>query len=689
MRQALATMMLEPVRDISRPEHVDAEPEEGQACGTGAAPAERATTARVLALQRTVGNRAVQQLLARRARPQTRLERLDELLGKFNVDEDAVIAHLATLDDAEKRVVLRDYRKRIASPLNACEMVRAVKALGPPLPTKLYWVATAGTPDYGDIRPLITESNVPQGERDALATNGWRDWFVRVCTNATMKQAVVDLGFNLPNQLAFIAGEMSADYDDIKSFITAKTVTDRDRERLKTDEWRKWFVGVCTNATMRDAVIDLRFDVPTKVDWMIAEGTDTKLLASALRASRRPELADLVADLKLLARIRSELGADGVATVDQVHVERAQGDEPAEFTKVVDLIPEPRLHNLAAYGSWLKKVAPILGDERFAYLAARIMLVSRYAPRARTEALRVLTAQLQDRETALRMIAEPVQVVIVPRDKMMTELAEFRSLLTSDSGGGPGRTFDKRQWAHVRGVGNVVVGGRTYAAITEENLLGGDPDPKTAAAPKDAKGKVVGTAGTPATGYTIGYSTTTHEFAHVLHRNGLSSAEKKLISKHYNAKRKATETKATLTLPNVWPDGPRISPTAPASWATAGWTDAKWIAKVAEMAEDSRKYYENYSAQNESEYFAQLSNAYLGTNLGSDPTTGQPRNNGRPWIVANEDGEMLALLDKVYKHRTVNEIEAGGGLKAGGLCTNPDPGPPPPPPGPPPKGGGP
>lgn len=122
------------MHDLSRPEHVGPEPEEGRVSGIDGAPAERTTTARVLELQRTAGNRAVQQLLARETKTKTRLQRLDELLDRFNVDEDAVIAHLATLDDAEKRVVLRDYRKRIASPLNACEMVRAVKALGPRYP---------------------------------------------------------------------------------------------------------------------------------------------------------------------------------------------------------------------------------------------------------------------------------------------------------------------------------------------------------------------------------------------------------------------------------------------------------------------------------------------------------------------------------------------------------------------------
>ena len=57
-----------------------------------------------------------------------------------------VIAHLATLSVAEKAVVLRNYRKRIADPLNAGKMARAVRTLGCPLATKLWWAGTAGTP---------------------------------------------------------------------------------------------------------------------------------------------------------------------------------------------------------------------------------------------------------------------------------------------------------------------------------------------------------------------------------------------------------------------------------------------------------------------------------------------------------------------------------------------------------------
>ena len=485
-------------RDTQAADHepVAAEP---QSPGAGLAPSSAAT---VLDLQRRIGNRGVRRVLAaqgvqlaRKEKVKTRLARLDELLGKFNVDEGAVIAHLGTLDDNEKRIVLRDYRKRIADPLNACEMVRAVKLLGGSLPTKLSWVSAAGTPDYGDIRGLITDSTVPQTERNALATNGWRDWFVKVCTNSTM----------------------------------------------------------------RDAVVDLKFDVRTKIEWLRAEGTDAGLFKSAMAVAPRAEIVTTVKDSTLMQWIATEMGAEYATAIDRVLIEKARADGLPDFKAAVDQIPENRLNDLDRAKSWLEWISADAGHERFAYLAARIMLISKYAPAARTEALRVTSTELLDRSTALRMIANKVQVVIVPRGKKMTELAEFAPLLTSDSGKGPGKTFDGREWASVRGVGNVSLNGRMYAAITEENLLGGVP----AAA--------VGEAATPS-------ATRPRRTSSPTSCTGTGSARsRRLISKHYNRKRKATETKDTLTLADVWPDGPRISPTAPADWAAArGPTPGGW-----------------------------------------------------------------------------------------------------------------
>ena len=366
-------------------------------------------------------------------------------------------------------------------------------------------------------------------------------------------------------------------------------------------------------------------------------------------------------------------------------IEAAAAKNTGNWRSFLEGLPEKHLNDLSGFHAWLDKMAPQLSNWRFACLAAAIMVNSSHAPAARKEALRLISAELGDKDVAMRMIKKPVMAVIVPRDKQMTELAEFKSLATSDSGAGPGKTFDGREWAHVRGVGDVRVGTKVYAAITEENLLGGDPDPKVFAEKKDATGAVTVPAGSAQGGYTVGYSTTTHEFAHVLHRHGLSDKDKKVISKAYQARRTASSgSRSKLT--KKWVDGPRVSPIAPKAWKDVGWTDRKWLKHLAGLSDDARRPYECYASQSEEEYFAQLSNAYLGTNVGTDATTGQARRNGRAWVKTHEPKEMLALLDRLYGHKTVNDITRSGKLVTGGKCANP-PKPPPPAPGPAPAGG--
>ncbi|MFD0531387.1 hypothetical protein ACFQ1I_40125 [Kitasatospora arboriphila] len=150
--------------------------------------------------------------------------------------------------------------------------------------------------------------------------------------------------------------------------------------------------------------------------------------------------------------------------------------------------------------------------------------------------------------------------------------------------GGRGRGYDDMRGS----------GGR-HSAVTEENLLG--------------EHTPIGHGGH----YEDGYSTTTHEFTHTVHRYGLDANDQKLITDTFNQKHGD---------PNAaWPDGPRH--------------------------DGSGKPVDNYSSRDEQEYFAQVTNAYLGTNHGTDPYTGQPRNNGADWVRQNELA-MLPLLEKLY-----------------------------------------
>ncbi|MEK8145847.1 hypothetical protein NKH18_45305 [Streptomyces sp. M10(2022)] len=119
-------------------------------------------------------------------------------------------------------------------------------------------------------------------------------------------------------------------------------------------------------------------------------------------------------------------------------------------------------------------------------------------------------------------------------------------------------------------------------------------------------------------GYHDGYSTTTHEFAHTIHQYGLSDADRQIITAAYQAKR-ALKTQVQ------WPDGYRL-------------VDPK---------DPEGDLIDNYSSTNEYEYFAQATNAYLGTNIGADPTTGQLRNNYASWIEAHEPA-LLPILIRLY-----------------------------------------
>ncbi|MEU1091571.1 hypothetical protein ACFYPN_33565, partial [Streptomyces sp. NPDC005576] len=94
----------------------------------------------------------------------------------------------------------------------------------------------------------------------------------------------------------------------------------------------------------------------------------------------------------------------------------------------------------------------------------------------------------------------------------------------------------------------------------------------------------------------------------------LSPEERALIEAVWEAKRAGGGSV-------VWPDGVRLD------------LDGREV--------------DNYASVSADEYFAQLTNAYLGTNHGSDGATGRPRNNGAAYVRRHER-ELLPLLERLY-----------------------------------------
>jgi hypothetical protein len=277
---------------------------------------------------------------------------------------------------------------------------------------------------------------------------------------------------------------------------------------------------------------------------------------------------------------------DWIAAADGITIPFASGDFFANLEAADDAGRASLRSNKVA----IDVLYQLLSPADFARMAARVILVApancvdREA--ARQTAWTMLTVQLANKEIAKTTLNGSLTPVIIPRNKLLTDLPQFAALAGT-------KTFDGRPWEPTRGVGY-----GTFVAMAEENLLGG-------ACTATFNGAVVN--GT----YDTGYSTASHEFAHGMHDNVLSSADQKIISDAYKARK--TLAKAALTDTDQWVDGKEGC----------------------------------YASQTDHEFFAQLSNAYLGTNTGSDPNTRDARHNGKDWVKTHEP-TVFALLEKMY-----------------------------------------
>ena len=234
------------------------------------------------------GNRSLAQLAAgvhrdppQQAPPQSDLQTLGEMLDRFNVPEDEVIALITKMSATDKQIVatVPSYRSLLAGALNFDEMSQVIRVLPLNLEQKLSWLRDAAilvrAIGYDEIRPYVVAA--PQGERDALRA-GWLDFFVKVCTNATMVTALDDLHYDLATKLTWLNAEMTwtsaeLSYGTIRPWILA--APQGERNALQTPAWLSFFTSVCDNTTMVTALDDLHFDLATKLTWLDAEMTWT------------------------------------------------------------------------------------------------------------------------------------------------------------------------------------------------------------------------------------------------------------------------------------------------------------------------------------------------------------------------------------------------------------------------------
>ncbi len=184
-----------------------------------------------------------------------------------------------------------------------------------------------------------------------------------------------------------------------------------------------------------------------------------------------------------------------------------------------------------------------------------------------------------------QLLTTNVALDVIPHDKQLTDLPEYAHLKGT-------KTFDGRLWDNVRGIQTDISGVHRFA-IAEEDLI-----------------SIPGQAA----GYGDGFLAA-HEGGHALQASSLTLAQ--------------VTTLQTLYATRLAASGP-LTPTTPASAATAMWLNPAW-----------------YSAANKEEYFGNSVAAYLG----------HPYTNGdadrlmynRSWLSTNDPG-MYTLLQSVFNH---------------------------------------
>ncbi|MGW0574686.1 WXG100-like domain-containing protein [Streptomyces sp. NPDC002920] len=261
----------------------------------------------------------------------------------------------------------------------------------------------------------------------------------------------------------------------------------------------------------------------------------------------------------------------------------------AELPSRLELLSQGHRRWLASYPPFLDGMRTSLPTEDLARAAARLLTVVPEAVQrpvsARHETYAQVARMLRDPATALRMLRAGAAVVVLPRHVALTGLSSFAELH------GELEPSGRRSVAELRGAADELT-----AAVPEENLLG----ERTPIGPVPHQPE--------------GYSSATHEIAHLVHLAGLTAEDQELIGRAFQEKQaKGPDAE--------WPDGKRRD--------------------LADQKKD------NYSATNEYEYFAQASTAYLGANHGTDTATGRARNNGPAWVRANEP-TLGPLLERLY-----------------------------------------
>ncbi len=305
---------------------------------------------------------------------------------------------------------------------------------------------------------------------------------------------------------------------------------------------------------------------------------------TALSALQRQAVFEAAA-LQLSQQDRQGLPKDVLSETEPFTQEFAlefalrKAKDGSDLKKVLDRVGRDTFE-LLAKDLHARRIEALLGPNDLQWFAAFLISSSLLPPdgstnkllrcwrpnKVKQEVLRCLSPMVTNKQIALALLRKKVRIVVVPRNRYLTDLPMFANLKDRICRGGG------RVWNSTRGVGDVSHGGFAYLACTEENLMGYQldsslkrhyPQKSTTCPPNhtldygsDRSYYTLTEWGSPII-YDEGYSTTIHEFAHIIHRQAMSSEDRTMLTTQYQKWRRGmTEqdfAERTFRLPNLSP----------------------------------------------------------------------------------------------------------------------------------------
>ncbi len=188
----------------------------------------------------------------------------------------------ATADDGQKQAIRDDdeWRSFFVGLCGNDEMGLAVQLLGGTLEWKLEWMKEEGV-DWQRLVQVIAGTTSDDEKRTIRESDTWRDFFVSYCNDEEMARVVDGLGGDLEFRLTWMRAEGSS-WELVARQLRYCT-DDTQKEPIRdSDEWMAFFVSLCNNQEMSEAVELLGGDLTVKLKWMAAEGADWPQLREKL-----------------------------------------------------------------------------------------------------------------------------------------------------------------------------------------------------------------------------------------------------------------------------------------------------------------------------------------------------------------------------------------------------------------------